>query len=241
MLRRLLPFGLIAILVIAAAGCGGGGSASPIPSAPPSVGPVTTPEEAVAAIVAREPRLAGITERDLDMIGQSAYWEAMPASGVGAFLVRIYVGWGDCQAGCIDEHSWVYAVGPDGSVTLQSEGGDPVPPDAWPSPGGDGRTGLLITATAGPTCPVISDPPDPSCADRPVVGASVIIRDATGDAVASVTLDMTGVAFVELPAGDYVVEAQAVEGLMGTPSAVAATVVDGAGTPVPLGYDTGIR
>ena len=83
------------------------------------------------------------------MIGQSAGYEVVPASGVGAFLVSVRVGWGDCPAGCINEHTWVYAVSPDGGVTLQSEGGDVVPPDAWPSPGGDGRTGLAIIATAG--------------------------------------------------------------------------------------------
>jgi hypothetical protein len=58
----------------------------------------------------------------------------MQASGVGAFVVSVRVGWGDCQAGCIDEHSWVYAVAPDGTVTVQSEEGPPVPAEAWPAP-----------------------------------------------------------------------------------------------------------
>jgi hypothetical protein len=38
-----------------------------------------------------------------------------------------------------------------------------------------------------------------------------------------------------------VVEAQPVEGLMGTPGPESVTVVDGVATPVELGYDTGIR
>ncbi len=35
-------------------------------------------------------------------------------------------GWGDCQAGCISMHRWVFAVN-DVNVTLVSESGDPLP------------------------------------------------------------------------------------------------------------------
>jgi hypothetical protein len=90
----------------------------------------------MAAIVVAEPRFTGIGPQNPDLIGQSAWYEARPASGVGAFVVTIQVGWGDCPAGCIEHHTWTYAVAPDGTVTLMSEGGDAVPPDAMPSPGG---------------------------------------------------------------------------------------------------------
>ena len=59
-----------------------------------------------------------------------------PASGVGAFIVSVTVGWGDCQSGCIDKHTWQYAVAPDGTVTLQSEAGPEPPSDAFPDAGG---------------------------------------------------------------------------------------------------------
>ncbi|MEX1171534.1 MAG: carboxypeptidase-like regulatory domain-containing protein, partial [Chloroflexota bacterium] len=201
---------ILAIVAVAAvlAACGGGATSSPSPTPNPTVGPVgpvTTPEQAVAAVVAHEPRLTGIGPLDPDMIGQSAWYEVAPASGVGAFLVSVRVGWGDCPAGCINEHSWVYAVQPDGTVSLQSEGGDPVPPDVWPSPVGAGRTGLFITAVSGPHCPVETVPPQPDCAPRPVAGATVIIRDARGSEVASVATDAGGVVVVELAPGDYVV------------------------------------
>lgn len=239
--RRYLPLFALAVALFAGlVACGGaGGSSAPTPT--PTQGPVTTPEEAIAAVIAREPRLTGIGPLDPELIGQASWYEVTPASGVGAYLVAVRVGWGDCPAGCINEHSWVYAVMSDGTVNLQSEGGDVVPPDAWPSPGGDGRTGLLITATAGPTCPVETVPPDPACAPRPVAGAVVVIRDETGLEVARVTLDATGFAMVEVPAGGYVAEPQPVEGYMGTAGPVSVTVVDGMATPVELGYDTGIR
>ncbi|HEX6868183.1 MAG TPA: hypothetical protein VF119_05225, partial [Candidatus Limnocylindrales bacterium] len=160
-----LPLVLAAVAAIVIAACGSAGS-SPAPTQP-ATGPVTTPDEAVAAVVAHEPRLTGIGPFDPDLIGQASWYEVAPASGVGAFIVGVRVGWGDCPAGCIDEHTWTYAVQPDGTVVVQVETGPAVPPDAWPSPGGDGRTGLWIVAMAGPTCPVVQDPPDPACGDRP--------------------------------------------------------------------------
>jgi hypothetical protein len=244
---------LVAIVVVLVAGlvagaCGGTG-ASVVPSGPgdpssvpvPSREPVTTPEGAIAAVIAREPRLTGITELDPNLIGQGTYYEVTPASGVGAFLVAVTVGWGDCQAGCIDEHEWLYAVQPDGTVILQSESGEPVPNDAWPSPGGDGRTGVLLTAVAGPTCPVETDPPAPECAPRPVAGAVVDVLDVGGAPVTQVTLDAGGFAFLELDAGSYTLNGRAVEGLMGAPPPQSVTVADGAAVPIVLSYDTGIR
>jgi hypothetical protein len=140
---RMLAALLVAI-VVGAAAC----SASSAPSASTGISPapsggglVTTGEDAIARVIEHEPRFAGITKRDPDMIGQASWYEVAPASGVGAFTVTIRVGWGDCPAGCIDEHKWVYAVAPDGSVTRLSENGTDVPPDAWPPSGGGGGSG----------------------------------------------------------------------------------------------------
>lgn len=239
--RVALRASAVAFLLALVAACGVATSSGQPGSRSPSVGPVTTPEAAVAAVIAHEPRLTGIGPRDPDLIGQSSWFEVTPASGVGAFVVSVRVGWGDCPAGCISEHTWRYAVGPDGMVQLQEESGEPVPPDAWPSPGGSGMTGLAIHAVAGPTCPVVTDPPDPACAPKAVPGAIVVIRDPSGAEVTQVTLDETGSALVEMPAGGYVVEGRPVDGLMGTPEAQSATVIDGVATQVELVYDTGIR
>jgi hypothetical protein len=152
--RRALPtILLLAALGLAACSGGAGASVDPsltatgsplVPESPagsaapsaPAGGPVTTPEQAWAAVVAVEPRFANIGPLDPDLIGQSAWYEIEPASGVGAFIVSVTVGWGDCPAGCIDQHTWQYAVGPDGTVTLQSESGPQPPPDAFPDSGG---------------------------------------------------------------------------------------------------------
>ncbi len=199
-----------------------------------------TPEEALAAVIAKEPRFAGIGPYQADMIGQSAWYKVTPASGVGAFVVEVRLGWGDCPAGCIDEHSWLFAVLPDGTVNLQSETGSPVPPEEWPTPIGMSGTGIGGTALAGPTCPV-ETVGDPACAPRPVAGATIVVLDGSGAEVAQTTSGLDGVFFVTLPAGDYTVRGDVVAGLMGTPEPTSVSVSDGAASQVQLAYDTGIR
>lgn len=96
-------------------------------------------------------------------------------------------------------------------------------------------------ALAGPTCPVETNPPDPACAPRPVVGAVIEALDSSESVQASAVTGDDGGFTLSLPAGDYTIVAQSAEGLMGVPSPLEVTVVDG---PVDLGvleYDTGIR
>lgn len=113
---------------------------------------------------------------------------------------------------------------------------------ACQAPGPSGGETLRITALAGPTCPVVSDPPDPNCDDRPVDGAEIVVRDASGREVARIRTDDTGAASVALAPGRYVLEPQAVDGLMGTASPVEVAVEDGVPPEaVILSYDTGIR
>lgn len=234
----------VAIVVLVAA-CAGATGTSPSPAPSVGGGPVTTEEQAIARVIEHEPRLAGIVKRDPDMIGQASWYEAMPASGVGAFVVTVRLGWGDCQAGCIDEHTWVYAVGPDGSVTLQSEGGGAVPDAAWPAPGAGGqagRTGILVTAVAGPTCPVETVPPDPACAPRPVPSRLIVVTDGAGQRVAQQETDAAGTSFFEVAPGAYVVMvADTGQDFFGTPEAQQVEVIAGAVTPVAIAFDTGIR
>jgi len=252
----LLAMTALALLV---AGCAGAPAApsptpaavSPTPAPTPSMtsasGPVTTPEQALARVLLAEPRLTGIGPYDPNLIGQASWYKVAPASGVGAFVVNVRVGWGDCQAGCIDEHQWVYAVTPDGTVSIVSETGAPVVGEAWPgadaaaSDAGGGRTGIAGRATAGPVCPVEKIPPDPACAARPVAGAVIIVRDASGAEIARATTGADGTFFAELAHGGYVVEARPAKGLMGTPGPQNVTVDPGVVSTIQLDYDTGIR
>jgi hypothetical protein len=95
---------------------------------------------------------------------------------------------------------------------------------------------------AGPTCPVVTDPPDPACNDRPVASAVLVVRGADGREVARTISDAQGAFRVALAAGSYVIEPQPVDGLMGTAEPVEVTVEDGEDiADLTIGYDTGIR
>lgn len=98
------------------------------------------------------------------------------------------------------------------------------------------------TVTAGPSCPAQQDP-GPECDDRPVPGAVLFVRevDAGSDVYGEITVGPDGHFDTRLPAGTYVLEPQAVEGLMGTAAAIefeagADLIVD-----LEIVYDTGIR
>ncbi len=93
-------------------------------------------------------------------------------------------------------------------------------------------------AFAGPVCPVERLPPDPACSSRPVGGA-VIHLIQSGNEVARTRTDSQGRFLITVAAGTYVVEPQAVPGLLGTPDSVTVVVVGR--VAVELAYDTGIR
>jgi hypothetical protein len=190
----------------------------------------TSAADAARLALAQQDRFAGIGPRDDAVIGQAAWYEATATDDGWQVVVRI--GWGDCPAGCISEHRWTYAVGRNGSVELIHEDGEAIP----------GATGVRGTVTSGPTCPVETQPPDPACAARPVAGAVLLFTDADGAEVARATSAADGTFSVELAPGAYLVTAEPMEGLMGTPEPLDVEVAAGEPmTELQLSYDTGIR
>lgn len=104
------------------------------------------------------------------------------------------------------------------------------------------EAGVLVfgIALAGPVCPVETNPPDPSCAPRPVGDATVLAVSDSGNVVEATTGANGRFSFVLAP-GRYEITAQPVEGLMGAPQPVDVEVL---AEQVDLGvlmYDTGIR
>ena len=143
----------------------------------------------------------------------------------------VRIGWGDCESGCIHEHRWTYEVG-SGAPRLLSETGDETPP----------ASGISGIVTSGPTCPVMRDPPDRACDDRPLAGAVILVLDVNGGEVARAISDTEGRFTVELAPGVYRVEPQPVRGMMGTAAAVDIRIAaDEPLAEIALGYDTGIR
>jgi hypothetical protein len=163
------------------------------------------------------------------------------ATPAGAWQVLITVGWGDCQAGCINRHVWTWQVTSAGTVSFAIETGPAVPDDQIAALAGAATTsGIGGRASAGPVCPVVK-PGEQGCDPRSVQGAVLVIRDASGKEVARTTTDGSGLFRVAVAAGSYTVEPQAVEGLMGTAPAVQTVVQAGRLATVAIDYDTGIR
>jgi hypothetical protein len=149
----------------------------------------------------------------------------MTRSAASALLIPILVLVGACVSG----------AAPSGSA---SSSPSVILPVTTPEhlPGGPGIAGQAL---AGPTCPVVR-PGDSNCNDRPVAGATILIRDAGGTVVAQVTTDANGRFQVAVPPGSYRIEPQQVTGLMGTASPINVTVGSALET-VKVAYDTGIR
>jgi hypothetical protein len=219
MTSRIRRAPLLLVLALGLAAC----------AAVPGGSPPLDAADAARLALAQQARLAEIGPYDEDLIGQAAWYKVTAAEEGWDVLIRI--GWGDCEAGCINEHRWTYAVARDGGVELANEEGDAPP----------GATGVLGTVTAGPTCPVETIPADPACAPRPVAGAVLVFSDPDGHEVKRATSAEDGSFSVELPPGVYRVMAQAVEGLMATPAPMEVEVEAGPPTELQVSYDTGIR
>jgi hypothetical protein len=217
-------------------------SPSPTVEATPTAEPtpritVDSAAQAAALVLASDEVFHGISEPQLELAGQCCWYQAHEA--VGHYLVTIEVGWGDCQAGCIWTHRWLYQVDHDGTLTLREQEGDE--PVERETPAGPGNGTVAIVALAGPICPVEPFPPDPACAPRPVADAQMTVLDPRGVEVQRAMTDAQGRLVLELPAGAYFVEPADVDGLMGTPQAQAFSIGGGGRVPVRLDYDTGIR
>ena len=93
---------------------------------------------------------------------------------------------------------------------------------------------------AGPTCPVERFPPDPDCADQPVSGAVLIVKDAEGVEVVRLVSNEGGRFRTRLPSGVFSLHPQPYDGLLGT-APVQEFIVEGAPLELDVAYDTGIR
>ncbi len=105
-----------------------------------------------------------------------------------------------------------------------------------------GQSGITGTILLGPTCPVMRNPPDPACADRPYK-ATIIVKSEDGlREITRFTSGEDGTFRVELAPGTYLLDPQSPAGSM-LPRGEQQTVVVEAGqlTDVQISYDSGIR
>jgi hypothetical protein len=108
-------------------------SSAPASSSSTGDGQVTSPDEAAQLVIALDPHFTGLQPKNPDLIGACCFYEVTTTPD--GYQVNIELGWGDCPAGCINRHRWNYSVAPDGSTTLLSDTGEPVPSN-FPAGGG---------------------------------------------------------------------------------------------------------
>ena len=94
--------------------------------------PIDSAAEAHAAVLALGTPFAAFAPVESARIGADSTYEVKGSEGGDAVWIVIYTfGWGDCQAGCIDRHSWAFQVdGRTGSSFYDSQMGAALPAEA---------------------------------------------------------------------------------------------------------------
>lgn len=182
-MRTLLKLFLPLALLLAAVAPVAAADESPAPEAVPFTVssysgplPIATPEDAHAAVLAAGGPFDEFTYNDGALIGAAKYYDVKGEAGSAATWIVVYTyGWNDCEAGCINAHSFAYQVDPlTGAATFDSHQGDVLPAGA---PAAlielTGRSGGVTpepewrTVTGEPTaCPEgITDPSAPISSD----------------------------------------------------------------------------
>ena len=101
---------------------------TPRPTPTPVAANISSPADAAAIVIASDPAFAGAIQLTPDVIGASKWWTA-ESLATGGYRVELTIGWGDCQAGCINKHVWTFDVDVNGVLTLVGGAGDEVPTD----------------------------------------------------------------------------------------------------------------
>ena len=182
-MRTLLKLFLPLALLLAAVAPAAAADESPDPEAVPYLVssysgtlPIATPEDAHAAVLAAGGPFDEFTYNDGALIGATKYYDVKGDAGSAATWIVVYTyGWNDCEAGCINAHSFVYQVDPlTGAATFDSHQGDVLPADAPAAlvaltgrSGGDTPEPEWRTVTGEPTaCPEgITEPNAPISSD----------------------------------------------------------------------------
>jgi hypothetical protein len=112
----------------------------------------------------------------------------------------------------------------------------------------DGRTfveqisGIRGMVLLGPTCPVVTDPPDPKCADRPYATSLVVTTSDQSTVIKELQSDDTGNFSVEVDPGEYAIRSAAASNVLPYCSSGEVIKVNaGAYTETTVQCDTGIR
>ena len=101
-------------------------------------------------------------------------------------------------------------------------------------------SGIVGSATLGPTCPVMRNPPDPQCADKPYQGNFILTSSNTAGIAKTFSTGLDGKFTVQVPPGKYTIQS-ASSSPYPRCSSGSIQVVAGAYASTSISCDTGIR
>jgi hypothetical protein len=140
--------------------------------------------------------------------------------------------------------AWTFYIGTQYEKTaLVLEEGNLSPfvaPKISPTTTPEALSGVEGTVTLGPTCPVMMNPPDPQCADKPYETTLVISSTQSGKSSLVVKTDATGHYKALLAPGTYIVSAQSGATLPRL-QPINFLVRNGMMTELNFSFDSGIR
>ena len=107
---------------------------------------------------------------------------------------------------------------------------------------GESANGIRGVAMLGPTCPVMKDPPDPACADKPYQASLVVTTSDQSSVIKTFSTGADGTFRVELPPGTYAIRSAAGANILPRcASQGTISVASGSFTEATIYCDTGIR
>lgn len=116
----------------------------------------------------------------------------------------------------------------------------PCPTAASTTPGMSG-SGIRGQVLLGPACPVMRDPPDPQCADKPYKVSLVVTTPDSSRAATSFSSDDAGKFSVSVPPGDYEIHSASGSQMPPLCRTGSIHVTQGSFTETTVYCDTGIR
>lgn len=115
------------------------------------------------------------------------------------------------------------------------------PPQSTPTVQPNQSSGIQGKVILGPTCPVMRNPPDPKCADKPYQTQLVLTTQDPAQVIQEFSSDAQGEFSVAVPAGDYVLRPAKNAKILPRCSSTQIHVNQNSYTEVTINCDTGIR
>ncbi len=102
-------------------------------------------------------------------------------------------------------------------------------------------SGITGTVMLGPTCPVMQDPPEPGCAEKPFETRLALTSSDGAQVIKEFNSDKNGLFTLDTPPGTYSIRQAAAANILPYCSYDSVVVTKGAYTSIIVSCDSGIR